>query len=136
MPARVGVSTPRIARGSARPPTMRSRGASCSDRLLLGHAAGGDADIAGVRPWPDLEGHALDALDALIHLLAVIGCAALDVSRAHTPADWQAQLTTTLVTFAQMVPMRFDSLQGDLPARVWTPASFRLPPSGRQPQQA
>jgi exodeoxyribonuclease V gamma subunit len=66
------------------------------DRLLLGHAAGDDADIAGVAPWPDLEGHALDALDALIRLLAIIERVALDVSRTHTPADWQALLTTTL----------------------------------------
>jgi exodeoxyribonuclease V gamma subunit len=66
------------------------------DRLLLGHAAGEDADIAGVAPWPELEGHALDALDALIRLLAIIERAALDVSREHTPADWQALLTTTL----------------------------------------
>lgn len=66
------------------------------DRLLLGHAAGDDADIAGVAPWPDLEGHALDALDALIELLAVIERAVREVSNAHTPADWQAVLTTTL----------------------------------------
>ncbi|HJT98901.1 MAG TPA: exodeoxyribonuclease V subunit gamma, partial [Rhodanobacteraceae bacterium] len=35
------------------------------DRLLLGHASGSDADIDGVAPWPNLEGTALDALDAL-----------------------------------------------------------------------
>ena len=66
------------------------------DRLLIGHAAGDDTDVAGVAPWPDLEGHALDALDALIHLLAIVERAALDVSHAHTPADWQALLTTAL----------------------------------------
>ncbi|HEY6892697.1 MAG TPA: exodeoxyribonuclease V subunit gamma, partial [Rhodanobacteraceae bacterium] len=66
------------------------------DRLLLGHAAGDDTDIAGVAPWPELEGHALAALDALIHLLAIIERAALDVSDPHTPGDWQALLTTTL----------------------------------------
>jgi len=74
------------------------------DRLLLGHAAGDDADIAGIAPWPDLEGHALDALDALIHLLAVIERAALDVSRAHVPADWQALLTTTLEALLPVNP--------------------------------
>jgi len=66
------------------------------DRLLLGHAAGDDADIAGVAPWPDLEGHALDALDALIELLALIERTARDVSQPRTPADWQALLTTVL----------------------------------------
>jgi exodeoxyribonuclease V gamma subunit len=66
------------------------------DRLLLGHAAGDDADIAGVAPWPDLEGHALDALDALISLLALIERAANEVAREHTAADWQALLTDTL----------------------------------------
>ncbi|HVV96591.1 MAG TPA: exodeoxyribonuclease V subunit gamma [Rhodanobacteraceae bacterium] len=66
------------------------------DRLLLGHAAGDDADIAGVAPWTDLEGHALDALDALIALLGIIARAVDDIERAHTPSDWQALLMTTL----------------------------------------
>jgi len=66
------------------------------DRLLLGHAAGDDADIAGVAPWPELEGHALDALDALISLLSLIERAAIAVAREHTAADWQALLTDTL----------------------------------------
>ncbi len=74
------------------------------DRLLLGHAAGDDADIAGVAPWPDLEGHALDALDALIHLLAIVERASLDVARAHTAADWQALLTTTLEALLPLNP--------------------------------
>ena len=66
------------------------------DRLLLGHAAGDDTDIAGVAPWPELEGHALDALDALIELLSLIARAADAVVRARTAADWQALLTKTL----------------------------------------
>jgi len=66
------------------------------DRLLLGHAAGDDADIAGVAPWPELEGHALDALDALISLLALVERAAVAVAREHTASDWQALLTDTL----------------------------------------
>ena len=66
------------------------------DRLLLGHAAGDDADIAGVAPWPHLEGTALDALDALIHLLASIARASEEVARAQTAADWQALITRTL----------------------------------------
>jgi exodeoxyribonuclease V gamma subunit len=66
------------------------------DRLLLGHAAGDDADIAGVAPWPELEGHALEALDALIELLSLIERASAEVARAHTASDWQALLTATL----------------------------------------
>ena len=37
------------------------------DRLLLGHASGDDDDIAGVAPWPELEGSAIGALDCLLH---------------------------------------------------------------------
>ncbi|MET0231601.1 MAG: exodeoxyribonuclease V subunit gamma [Rhodanobacteraceae bacterium] len=74
------------------------------DRLLLGHAAGDDADIAGVAPWPELEGHALDALDALISLLALIERAAAGVARAHTAADWQALLTDTLESLLPVNP--------------------------------
>jgi len=66
------------------------------DRLLLGHAAGDDADIAGVAPWPFLEGTALDALDALIALLSSIARAADEVAIQHSAADWQALLTRTL----------------------------------------
>jgi exodeoxyribonuclease V gamma subunit len=66
------------------------------DRLLLGHAAGDDADIAGVAPWPHLEGTALDALDALIHLLASIERASDEVAHAQTAADWQALITRAL----------------------------------------
>jgi exodeoxyribonuclease V gamma subunit len=66
------------------------------DRLLLGHAAGDDADIAGVAPWPHLEGTALDALDALIELLALIDRATVNVAKAQSAADWQALLTNVL----------------------------------------
>ncbi|HSS06028.1 MAG TPA: exodeoxyribonuclease V subunit gamma, partial [Rhodanobacteraceae bacterium] len=63
------------------------------DRLLLGHAAGDDADVAGVAPWPHLEGI---ALDALIHLLAVLERAAAETAQAHTPPAWQALITRVL----------------------------------------
>ena len=42
----------------------------CGARLLIGHASGSDGDIAGVAPWPELEGSALDALDRLLRELA------------------------------------------------------------------
>ena len=66
------------------------------DRLLLGHAAGDDADVAGVAPWPHLEGTALDALDALIELLALIDRAVVDVAAARSAGEWQALLTNVL----------------------------------------
>jgi exodeoxyribonuclease V gamma subunit len=43
------------------------------DRLVLGHATGSEADLAGVAPWIELEGGALDALDWLLRLLRVGG---------------------------------------------------------------
>ena len=66
------------------------------DRLLLGHAAGDDTDVAGVAPWPHLEGTALDALDALIELLALIENAAIDVAVPRAASDWQILLTELL----------------------------------------
>jgi len=66
------------------------------DRLLLGHAAGDDADIAGVAPWPELEGNALDALDALIRLIGVLDRAALDFSQPQPASDWQSRTAALL----------------------------------------
>lgn len=66
------------------------------DRLLLGHASGDDADIAGVAPWPELEGNALDALDALIRLLTTLERATAQLAGSHTPEVWQARMTDLL----------------------------------------
>ena len=81
------------------------------DRLLLGHAAGDDADIAGVAPWPELEGNALDALDALIRLLTTLEHATAQLAGSHTPEDWQARMT--------------DLLRDLLPATLAEPADQR-----------
>ena len=59
------------------------------DRLLLGHASGSDADIAGVAPYPELEGSALNALDALIRLLRVLARHERVFASAMTPAQWR-----------------------------------------------
>lgn len=59
------------------------------DRLLLGHASGADDDIDGVAPWPELEGSALDALDALIRVLRVLARHERLLGRAMTPAQWR-----------------------------------------------
>ena len=62
------------------------------DRLLLGHASGDAADIAGVAPWPDLEGSGLDALDTLIRLLRVLARHERALGLALTPAQWRDRL--------------------------------------------
>ncbi|HLM53887.1 MAG TPA: exodeoxyribonuclease V subunit gamma, partial [Pseudoxanthomonas sp.] len=67
------------------------------DRLLLGHASGGEDDIAGsadqrVAPWTELEGRALDALDALIRLLRVLARHQKSLADALPPAAWRERL--------------------------------------------
>ena len=61
-----------IARSTRRPADDAFTWQFALDRLLLGHASGSDGDIAGVAPWPELEGSALDALDRLLRLLRVL----------------------------------------------------------------
>ena len=62
------------------------------DRLLLGHASGSEADIAGVAPWPELEGSALDALDRLLGLLRVLARYQQALGQALPPAHWRTRL--------------------------------------------
>ncbi|WP_140724359.1 exodeoxyribonuclease V subunit gamma [Pseudomonas sp. Hp2] len=62
------------------------------DRLLLGHASGSDAEIAGVAPWPELEGSALDALDTLIRLLRVLARHQQTLGEALPPSAWRERL--------------------------------------------
>ncbi|TDK23761.1 exodeoxyribonuclease V subunit gamma [Luteimonas aestuarii] len=62
------------------------------DRLLLGHASGDTGDIAGVAPWPDLEGSALDALDTLVRLLRVLARHQATLADALAPAAWRERL--------------------------------------------
>lgn len=59
------------------------------DRLLLGHASGDEDEIAGVAPWTELEGSALDALDALIRVLRVLARHERLLGRAMPPAQWR-----------------------------------------------
>lgn len=62
------------------------------DRLLLGHASGSDDDIGGVAPWPELEGGALSALDALLRLLRVLARYQRALAEMLSPAQWRERL--------------------------------------------
>ena len=62
------------------------------DRLLLGHASGSDDDIEGVAAWPELEGSALAALDALLRLLRVLARSERILGEAIPPAQWRERL--------------------------------------------
>ena len=66
------------------------------DRLLLGHASGSDADIAGVAPWTELEGGALEALDRLLRLLRELARRERQFASAMPPADWRESLLRML----------------------------------------
>jgi len=66
------------------------------DRLLLGHASGSEGDIAGVAPWPELEGGALAALDTLIRLLRVLARHQHGLGEALDPAQWRERLLALL----------------------------------------
>jgi exodeoxyribonuclease V gamma subunit len=62
------------------------------DRLLLGHASGSEGDIAGVAPWPELEGSALEALDRLLRLLRVLAVYQQRLGETLSPTQWRQRL--------------------------------------------
>jgi exodeoxyribonuclease V gamma subunit len=70
------------------------------DRLLLGHASGAAAEIAGddqvVAPWTELEGSAMDALDVLLRLLRVLARHQRTLGEAMPPARWRERLLELL----------------------------------------
>ncbi len=66
------------------------------DRLLLGHASGSEDDIGGIAPWAELEGGALDALDALLRLLRVLVRHERLLGEAMPPAQWRERLLDLL----------------------------------------
>lgn len=74
------------------------------DRLLLGHASGAEDEIAGVAPWPELEGSALAALDALIRLLRVLARNERMLGEAMTPAQWRERLLGLLEAILPQAP--------------------------------
>jgi exodeoxyribonuclease V gamma subunit len=66
------------------------------DRLLLGHATGDDADLAGVAPLPLLEGASLDALDALLQGLRTCARLQRELRQARDAAAWQTLLARAI----------------------------------------
>jgi exodeoxyribonuclease V gamma subunit len=81
------------------------------DRLLLGIASGDDAMIAGVAPWPELEGQATQSLDALVRLLAAVRGFGTRLPGPHTPRDWSSLL-------ADMIAAVFDAETRDSAERA------------------
>lgn len=62
------------------------------DRLLLGYASGSDEDIAGIAPWPELEGGAVDALDTLLRLMRVLARHQRTLAESMPPSQWRERL--------------------------------------------
>ena len=85
------------------------------DRLLLGHASGDDADLAGVAPLPILEGDALRRLDALLQGLRALARLQQQFGRAQTAEQWRTRLAQAL---DDLLPVRLSDLD-DQRAREW-----------------
>jgi exodeoxyribonuclease V gamma subunit len=66
------------------------------DRLLLGLASGAEDMIAGVAPWPALEGQATQSLDALVRLLAALRGFSARLQGPHSPRTWSNHLAELL----------------------------------------
>ena len=66
------------------------------ERLLLGYASGSDDDIAGIAPWPGLEGQAADTLDALLRCVDLLEATRAALARPQSPAGWRQALETLL----------------------------------------
>ena len=62
------------------------------DRLLLGYASGDDTEIDRVSPWPELEGQAAQALDALLRCVAMLRDARTRLAGPHAPGTWATLL--------------------------------------------
>ncbi len=62
------------------------------DRLLLGYAADAEEDIAGVAPWPELEGQSTRALDGCLRFVALLHETASALTGPHAPGEWAMRL--------------------------------------------
>ena len=62
------------------------------DRLLLGHAAGHEGDVAGVAPLPILEGASLELLDRVLQALRRLASWRTQLASPRTAAQWSQAL--------------------------------------------
>jgi len=81
------------------------------ERLLLGYASASDADLAGVAPWPELEGSALAALDALLRLLRLLERLSRTLALAQCADAWRGALTQALHALVSESPSDPDDRQ-------------------------
>lgn len=81
------------------PPEAAFSWAWALDRLLLGHATGSEAMVAGVAPLPTLEGGDLLVLDRLLHGLRRLAHWQRGLAIARAPADWAAALGALIGDF-------------------------------------
>ena len=81
------------------PPEAAFSWAWALDRLLLGHATGSEAMLAGVAPLPTLEGGDLLVLDRLLHGLRRLAHWQRGLAIARPPADWSAALGALIGDF-------------------------------------
>src|SRR5690606_7297790 len=112
------------------------------DRLLLGHASGDEALVAGdgrvVAPWTELEGSALDALDTLLRLLRVLARHQRTLGAPLPPAQWREHLLGLLDALLPRPPSSrggeraLDRLRALIDAfarkRKWRATRTRYPP--------
>jgi len=66
------------------------------DRLLLGYASGDCQTLKGVAPVPEVEGHALNALDKLIRGLRLLARTNEYFSHSHTASHWASSCAELL----------------------------------------
>lgn len=81
------------------PPEAAFSWAWALDRLLLGHATGDAAMVAGVAPLPTLEGGDLLVLDRLLQGLRRLAHWQRGLAIARAPADWAAALGALIADF-------------------------------------
>ena len=69
------------------------------DRLLLGHAAGHEGDVAGVAPLPILEGASLELLDRVLQALRRLASWRTQLASPRTAAQWSQALARLVDDF-------------------------------------
>ena len=74
------------------------------DRLLLGMASGEEDMIAGVAPWPELEGQSTQSLDALVRLLAALRSYGTRLQGPHAPGEWSDLLADMIAALFAAEP--------------------------------